>query len=418
MQIIQLIPIKKLTLLERNPRTISKEQFAKLCQSLEDDPHFFHNRPCLVNDVNGVLNVYAGNQRVRAAQKLNWKEVPCIVDRDLSEEVIKQRIIKDNKQYGEFDFDILANEYEVDLLLNAGFLEQELLFPGVQEVLNEEPEDEEEVEVDEKKEAITQLGDLYELGPHRLICGDSTEPDTVQKLLDGAEPILMVTDPPYGVNYDASWRNKSLKKGSRTLGKVENDDKINWGLAWSLFPGSAAYIWHAAWFSSEVHKSLCDAEFDIISQLIWSKQHFSLSRGDYHWKHEPCWYAVKKGHKHNWQGARDQHTIWEISNLCAFGKSKDEDTRTEHSTQKPLECMVRPIRNNTAKGEGVYDPFLGSGTTLIAAEKLDRICYGVELSPTYCDVIVNRWVAHRQKHALPCEFKRNGIAMESLQKDI
>jgi DNA modification methylase len=137
------------------------------------------------------------------------------------------------------------------------------------------------------------------------------------------------------------------------------------------------------------------------------KQHFALSRGDYHWQHEPCWYAVKKGHKHNWQGARDQSTTWEVSNLNAFGANKD-DERTSHSTQKPLECMARPIKNNTAKGESVYDPFLGSGTTLLACEQLDRTCYGIELDPAYCDIIVDRWVKYRKKLGKDSMVKLNG----------
>jgi DNA modification methylase len=154
---------------------------------------------------------------------------------------------------------------------------------------------------------------------------------------------------------------------------------------------------------------LIDSDYEIIGQIIWKKQHFALSRGDYHSQHEPCWYAVRKSHQHNWQGSRKESTLWEISNLNCFGKSQEEDERTAHSTQKPLECMARPIRNNTAEGEGVYDPFLGSGTTLIAAEKLNRICYGMELDPAYCDIIVQRWMKLTGK-----KVKRNGQEIEAL----
>lgn len=399
------IKISDLTLLEKNPRKITAESMEKLVKSLKDDPEFFDRRPCLVNDVNGILTVYAGNQRIRAAKKLKWKDVPCIVDKDLPEEMMKDRIVKDNKTYGEFDFEMLANEFDIEKLLDAGFTPEELHI----DIEDLGCTDEEEGELLEPpKDPKTKLGDLYELGSHRVKCGDSTNPDDVADLLADAIPILMVTDPPYGVNYDPDWRGKA-GKGQKASGKVQNDDKINWALAWHLFPGSVAYVWCASWFLPEVAKDLDEAEFERKSLIIWQKQHFALSRGDYHWQHEPCWYAVRKGHAHNWQGSRKESTLWEISNLNCFGKSQEEDERTAHSTQKPLECMARPIRNNTAEGEGVYDPFLGSGTTLIACEKLNRICYGMELDPAYCDIIVNRWMKLTGKKA-----KLNGEEIDHL----
>jgi DNA modification methylase len=170
-----------------------------------------------------------------------------------------------------------------------------------------------------------------------------------------------------------------------------------------------AYVWYSSLHTFEAYKSLSDSEYEIVSNIIWVKQNFMLSRGDYHWQHEPCWYAVKKGHKHNWQGARDQSTIWEVANLSAFGANKDkDDERTAHSTQKPLECMSRPIKNNTSEGESVYDPFLGSGTALIAAEQLNRKCYGIELDPAYCDIIVDRWISYRNKMGKSNKVKLNG----------
>jgi DNA modification methylase len=220
----------------------------------------------------------------------------------------------------------------------------------------------------------------------------------------------MVTDPHYGVNYDASWRNVA-GKGCKAAGKVQNDGRINWSDAWDLFPGSVAYVWHAGRFASEVDWSLHEAGFETISQIIWAKQHFALSRGDYHWQHEPCWYAVRKGQNHNWQGSRKESTLWQISNLNAFGENK-EDERTAHSTQKPLQCMLRPISNNSAKGESVYDPFLGSGTTLLACEQLERKCFGIELDPAYCDIIVERWVKYRKKIGKATTVLKNGNECE------
>lgn len=239
---IEELDIKKLSLLENNPRRISKEQMKKLCDSLEGDPGFLSKRPILVNRVDGKLSVYAGNQRVRAAKKLKWKKVPCIVEDNLDKELVKSRVIKDNQTYGEFDYDILANEWDTELLIDAGMTEEQLSFDPI-EVIDSDGEND-VLEPKDDKEATTKPGDIYELNGHRLICGDSTHPEVVDKLLDVKEddlPVLMVTDPPYGVEYDPSWRQKA-GKGTRATGTVQNDDKINWALAWHLFPGSVAYV--------------------------------------------------------------------------------------------------------------------------------------------------------------------------------
>jgi DNA modification methylase len=403
------INIKLLEPYEKNPRKIDKNQFNKLVKSISEDPGFFTCRPCLVKAIGDKYLIYAGNQRYRAAKHLKWETVPCIIT-TATEEQIRTRMVQDNIHHGEFDWDILANEYDPSELLDMGMMEKDLFYPDdVTQVEPTEDEDDGTLSPCDDKDAITKLGDVIILNNHRLVCGDSTLPDTVSQCLDGAEPILMVTDPPYGVNYDPSWRG-AAGKGQKANGVVQNDDKVNWALAWHLFPGSVAYVWHAGKYCSEVQKSLEEAEFEIISQIIWSKQHFALSRGDYHWQHEPCWYAAKKGCKHNWQGSRKESTLWEIGNLNCFGKSQNEDERTSHSTQKPIECMERPIRNNTEEGQGVYDPFLGSGTTLIAAEKTDRICYGIEFSPAYCDVIINRWKNFMIKNNREYSITRNGEA--------
>jgi DNA modification methylase len=231
------------------------------------------------------------------------------------------------------------------------------------------------------------LGDIYLLGDHRIMCGDSTDKESVLKLLGGGVPSLMVTDPPYGVEYDPNWRNEAERKngeafGGRAIGKVLNDDRADWREAWELYPGNVAYVWHSALHSSEVDASLVAAGFEIRSQIIWAKHRFAISRGHYHWQHEPCWYAVRKNESGNWSGDRSQTTLWAITHNASD---------TGHGTQKPIECMLRPIENNSKSGDIVYDPFLGSGTTLIAAEKSGRTCYGMELSPQYVDVIVKRW---------------------------
>jgi DNA modification methylase len=251
-----------------------------------------------------------------------------------------------------------------------------------------------EDEVPEPPEVpVTQPGDLYVLGEHRLLCGDSTNADTVKRLLNGVVPFLMVTDPPYGVDYDPKWRLETgLNKEHQTRaeGRVQNDTKVDWAEAYNLFPGRVAYIWHAGKFAGEVTDSLHKSKFEIRTQIVWSKPSLVIGRGHYHWQHEPCFYAVRSGGSAKWCGDRDQSTIWSIKNMHRTQGSVD-DGKTEHGTQKPIECMARPIRNHGDKGDDVYDPFLGSGTTLIAAEQLGRRCYGLEIDPRYCDVIVQRW---------------------------
>jgi DNA modification methylase len=217
-------------------------------------------------------------------------------------------------------------------------------------------------------------------GEHRLLCGDSTNADDVARLMGGAKPRLMVTDPPYGVEYEPEWRDEAFTVGDRRTGKVENDNRVDWTEAWRLSPCAVVYCWHADRHASSVQSSLEAANFIIRCQIIWAKSHFVISRGHYHWKHEPCWYAVRKGESADWAGDHSQTTLWEIS------LNDDVDQKT-HGTQKPTECMARPIRNH--EGD-VYDPFLGSGTTMVAAEIARRSSFGMEISPEYCAVILQR----------------------------
>ena len=194
----------------------------------------------------------------------------------------------------------------------------------------------------------------------------------------------MVTDPPYGVEYDPSWRNQAGAAKTKRTGKVLNDDRADRREAWALFPGDVAYVWHGALHAATVAESLTAAGFKVRSQIIWAKDRLVLSRGDYHWQHEPCWYAVRKTGKGHWAGDRKQTTLWQIAN-------KDQDAATVHGTQKPVECMRRQILNNSSPGQAVYEPFMGSGTTLVAAETTGRVSFGIELNPVYVDVAVERW---------------------------
>ena len=231
------------------------------------------------------------------------------------------------------------------------------------------------------KNPVSRVGDIWTLGKHRLMCGDTTKPEHVERLLDGAKPDLMVTDPPYGVNYDSSWRYRSgISSKDGAFGKSTNDDRCDWTDAYALFPGSIAYAWMSSLALPVAARGLDACGFVRRSLIIWDKGHIVIGRGHYHWRHETCWYAVKKGAKANWNGGRKASTLWEIDN--------PRKSETGHSAQKPVECMQRAVHNHHGD---VYDPFVGSGTTIIAGEQEGRSVYALEIEPAYVDVTVARW---------------------------
>jgi len=367
----------------RNARSHSEAQIAEIAGSIRA---FGFANPILVGEDGDVI---AGHGRLAAARLLGMSEVPVIVLSGLSEVERRQLVLADNRigLNAGWNAEMLGLELKdlsdlgADLSL-LGFDKKELaaaLAPDIGDGLTDEDEVPELVE-----KPVSRLGDIWCLGQHRVACGDSTDRQTVAELLGAVVPSLMVTDPPYGVSYDPTWRHRSGVNKSTRTGKVKNDDRADWSPAWKLFPGNVAYVWHGALHATTVAESLIREGFVIRAQIIWAKDRLVLGRGEYHWRHEPCFYAVRG--KGNWTGDRKQTTLWSIPN-------KDQDEDTIHGTQKPLECMRRPILNNSSPGQAVYDPFLGSGTTLIAAETTERVCLGVELDPTYVDVIVKRWQA-------------------------
>lgn len=343
-----------------------------------------------------------GHLRVKAAKHLGMEEVPAVLCDDLSEADIKALRISINRmaELAEWDAELLNAELEG--LAAEGFSIEDLGFDaaaleelGADLGLEEKPELDAEPQIDKAEELRAKWGvepgQLWELGDHRLLCGDSTKKEDVEKALGGASPMLMVTDPPYGVNYDASWRveagvNKPWQ--TRAEGKVENDDKADWTETWELFNGSVAYVWHGGLHAKVVAESLQTSDFAIRSQIIWAKPSLVMGRGHYHWQHEPCWYAVRKNETGIWKGDRKQATVWDIANMHRTQGSVD-DGKTFHSTQKPVECMARPIRNHDS--EFVYEPFSGSGTTIIACEQLGRKRRAIEISPAYVAVALQRW---------------------------
>jgi DNA modification methylase len=382
--------IERLIPYANNARLHSEADIDKLSTSIRT---WGWTMPALVDEEGNLL---AGELRVAAAAKLGLKSIPVTVARGWSEEEKRAYRLADNQlaARASWDLDLLRSELQelgsanFDLPL-IGFEPERLddILNGLGSSGLTDPDSVPEV----PDNPVARRGDIWLLGDHRLGCSDSTNVASVAQVLAGAEPPLMITDPPYGVGYQPRWRaRRNLSRGRLARGEVLNDDRADWQEAYALFPGDIAYVWFGALHGAVVATSLDACGFQLRAQIVWVKQHFTLSRGDYHWKHETCWYAVREGKTSHWQGDRTQTTVWEIANNNPFGNHQREHS-WGHGTQKPVECMRRPIVNNSRPGQAIYDPFLGSGTSLIAAEMTGRVCYGLELDPAYVDVIVRRW---------------------------
>jgi DNA modification methylase len=409
---VKLVELASLIPYARNTRTHSDEQIAKIMASMVE---FGWTRPLLLDDTTGIvcghgttlgaMRLYEQGRQIKApdGSLIPAGLGPAINCSNWTEAQKRAYIIADNALAAEAGWDanllklelddLTALDFNLDLLgfssdnlasaLGAGALGSG---SDVKELLTD-PDAAPPVPAN----PVTVEGDVWLLGKHRLACGDATQAHVVEACLKGVTPMLMVTDPPYGVGYDPNWRTSArngdgslLSTGDdRAVGEVTNDDRANWNEAYALFPGDVAYVWTADRTAHVVAQSLVDAGYEVRSQIIWRKNQFVVSRGHYHPQHEPCIYAVKKGGKGHWAGDRKQSTVWDID--------KPHKSETGHSTQKPVECMRRPMENNSSPGQAVYDPFLGSGTTIIAAEQIGRACYAVELQPGYCDVAILRW---------------------------
>ena len=378
-------PLDRLIPYTRNARTHSDAQVAQLASAICE---WGWTVPVLVDEQGTII---AGHGRVLAARKLGLTEVPVMIARGWSEAQRRAYVIADNKlaENAGWDKELLGLEVSdlralgLDLAL-TGFSDIELaaLSMTPHQGLTD-PDDVPETPA----EPVSILGDVWILGQHRVVCGDCTDATVVAKALNGVSPHLMVTDPPYGVEYDPGWRkdvNRSDGSSNLATGTVLNDDRADWREAWALFPGDVVYVWHSALHAGTVAASLEISSFVIRSQIIWDKTRLVISRGDYHWQHEPAWYAVRKGKTGHWGGDRKQTTVWQIPHT---------KSDTGHGTQKPVDCMKRPIENNSSPGQAVYEPFCGSGTTIIAAEMTGRACHAIELNPAYVDVAVQRWQA-------------------------
>src|SRR4030088_434874 len=345
-------PITRLIPSPRNARTHSDAQVAEIAGSIRT---FGFTNPILVGEDGDVI---AGHGRLAAARQLGLAEVPVIVLKGLTDLQRRQLVLADNRiaLNAGWDLEMLHVELKDLAVLGAdlatlGFTAQELaqaLAPPRGTGLTDEDE------IPELSETpVTAAGDIWGAGPHRIACGDSTDAKAVAALLAGVSPHLMMTDPPYGVDYDPSWRHRLAVNQSARRDKIRNDHESDWGAAWALFPGNMAYVWPGALHATSVAESLKREGFTIRAQIIWAKERLVIGRGDYHWQHEPCWYAVRtKGH---WTGDRKQTTLWNIA-------SRDQDAETAHSTQKPVECMRRPMQNNSSPRQSLYEAYLCSWT--------------------------------------------------------
>lgn len=385
---LKLIDIDELIPYANNARTHSKNQINKLRSSLRE---FGFINPILVDK---DYNILAGHGRVMAAREEGIKEVPCVLVEHLTEAQKKAYILADNRLAMDagWDDEMLALElenlkeldFDMDL---TGFDAAEIdeLFSNIHD--KDVQDDDFDVDAALAEEPISKQGDIWLLGRHRLICGDSTKAETYEKLMDGKKANLCVTDPPYNVNYTAGSENERKIKNDN----MEDKNFYEFLLASfknifnSLDDGAAAYIFHADTEGLNFRKAFKDAGFHLANVCIWAKQSLVLGRSDYQWQHEPILYGWKPTGKHRWYADRKQTTIWNF----------DRPTKSElHPTMKPVPLVAYPVQNSSMSNCIVLEPFAGSGSTLIACEQLGRICYAIELDEKYADVIVKRYIEY------------------------
>jgi site-specific DNA-methyltransferase (adenine-specific) len=382
--------------LPKNPRFCKDHKFVQLKQSIKEDPEMLELREVIAVDYNGELVVIAGNMRLNACLELGIKEVPCkILPQDTPIDKLKAITIKDNVGFGEHDWDALANDWDVEELAHWGL---DLPLDFEDEALEVDAV-EDDYEMPEQIETDIVLGDLFEIGEHRLLCGDSTDSDAVARLMNGELADMCHTDPPYNIDYEG---------GSKKREKIANDKlddfpkflyDVYTTISTALKKGGAIYVWHA---SSETHnfiQQFLNAGFLFKSYIVWNKNNSTFGRSDYHWKHEPCIYGWLDGASHKWYGDRKQTTVWDIER-----PSRSD----EHPTMKPIPLCSKPLENSSKQGDVVLDVFLGSGSTMVASHQLKRKCYGMELDPKYCQVIIDRM----KKLDPTIVIKRNGQPYE------
>ncbi len=380
---IEYLPIGKVKLNEGNPRFIKDDAFKRLVKSLDDCPDLFRARPLICSDRTGELIVLGGNMRLRAAKELKYKEVPVIIMPGLTEEQEQEITIKDNGGFGEWDFEILANEWSHLPLVEWGV--------DIPEGLIDQPEPtgdprDAEPQIDRAEELNKKwrikAGDLWTIGEHRLLCGDSTKAEDVSKVMGGGMADMLLTDPPYGVSY--------VGKTADAL-TIENDaldDEELASLVLSVFNNAQSICrggayWYATVPAGPLHLIFASdwKQRGILRQImVWAKDSMVLGHSEYHYQHEPILFGWIPGERHK-NPDRTRTTLWK------YDRPK---VSHEHPTMKPVELWMQAVKDGSIQGESVFDPFLGSGTTMVACQNLNRKCRGIEISPNYCAVILER----------------------------
>jgi site-specific DNA-methyltransferase (adenine-specific) len=383
---IEAVDISKIKANPKNPRLIKDEKFQKLVKSIKEFPKMLEIRPIVVNK---DMIVLGGNMRLKACIDAGLKKVPIIKAEDLTDEQQEEFIIKDNVGFGEWDWGKLANEWDTGKLDEWG-----LDIPG----FKTEEAEEDDFEVPEGGiETDIVLGDLFEIGPHRLLCGDSTQTDTFKRLFREQMADLVVTDPPYNVAYEGKTKKKLT---------IDNDKQSDGDFYQFLYDfytalgsytkrGGGWYVWHSDSEGANFRRAMADAGIMVKQCLIWVKNSMVMGRQDYHWQHEPCIYGWKEGAAHGWYGDRKQTTVLQFDR---------PQRNAEHPTMKPIPLFAYQIGNSSKQGDIVADGFGGSGTTMVACHQMGRKAYLVEFDPKYCQVIVDRML----KLDPTIEIKRNG----------
>jgi site-specific DNA-methyltransferase (adenine-specific) len=361
----------------KNPRTIRDDKFKKLVKSIHDFPQMLDKRPLVCfTDTDGKLVVLGGNMRLKAAKEVGLKELPVVLADDWTEEQKAQFLIKDNVGFGEWNWDELKSDWDLEKLDDWG-----LEIPDFEGEELEAQED--DYEIPDVVQTDIVLGDLFEIGEHRLLCGDSTDSDQVAKLMNGDKYDLIVTDPPYNVAYEGKTKDALTIKND----KMKSLDFVQFLTDYfsttliNTKKGGGIYVFFADMELRSFVDAFLDGGFKLSQQLIWLKQTMVMGRKDYHCKHEPILYGWYEGEAHNWYSDRKQTTILEFDRPQRNG---------EHPTMKPIKLIEYLINNSSKQGDLLGDGFLGSGSTMVASHQLKRKCYGMELDPKYCQVIIDR----------------------------
>jgi DNA modification methylase len=387
-----IVPINKIKPNPKNPRTIKDDRFEKLKKSIQDFPDMLNKRPLVCfTDTDGKFVVLGGNMRLKAAKDLGLKELPIILADEWTEEQKAEFLIKDNVGFGEWDWNELNTDWDTEQLEGWG-----LEVPDFKaEVLDAEEDDYEAPEGGIETDIV--LGDLFEIGEHRLLCGDSTDSDQVARLMDGKKADMVFTDPPYNVSIGTIKHPKVKQR------EIENDSMSKdefkdfcrgWANCISLFCDGIIYCWAGQGEDGRVMFTILDETFHNSTTIIWAKDQFTLGRGKYHCQYEPCWFGWNK----NGTTFTDDRTL---SNLWNFKRPQKSEL---HPTMKPIELCENGLKHSSKIGSIVLDLFLGSGSTMVASHQLKRKCYGMELDPKYCQVIIDRMI----KLDPTLQIKRNG----------